>query len=356
MKIRHATAVCFLAFFILTKGQFQPSSFAGILNLVRYQNTNCIGSNGLEGICLSTAECSNRRGSRIGNCANGFGACCLEKFTCGNTTTKNETVFVHRNYPLDGENDTDTCQVTIEKVKDVCQLRLDFLEFSLGQPDKNGQCTTDSFMVRTTIGEKLPVLCGDNIGQHLYVDLGRGSANPVVLSVVSNGNNVTRRWKIKISMIKCNSLDMAPPGCLQYHRKSNDLVRSFNWGPKINGKVRYLSNLRYTVCTRVEENFCAIKWETETPKSFAWGLPANRGGQGADCNEDDFIGISQGSSDGLVVGEDRFCGIKLIDNNVIITKARPFLLLVKSNSNTAMNNKYSENGFSLRYTQLPCVI
>lgn len=130
-------------------------------------------------------------------------------------------------YPR-GENGTDTCQVTIEKQPNVCQLRLDFEEFTLAQPDENGLCTTDSFMVRTTVGERLPILCGENGGQHseyhhhhqrlppvtnvsvstVYIDMGRGSANPVVLSVVSNGERVTRKWKIKINMIPCNNLDM----------------------------------------------------------------------------------------------------------------------------------------------------
>lgn len=68
-------------------------------------------------------------------------------------------------YPK-GENGTDTCQVTIEKANNVCQLRLDFEDFILAQPDENGLCTTDSFMVRTTVGERLPILCGENSGQH----------------------------------------------------------------------------------------------------------------------------------------------------------------------------------------------
>ena len=42
----------------------------------------------------------------------------------------------------------------------------DFEEFSLAQPDENGQCTTDSFMVRTTVGERLPILCGEINNQH----------------------------------------------------------------------------------------------------------------------------------------------------------------------------------------------
>lgn len=87
------------------------------------------------------------------------------QFTCGGTTSQNETIFVNPQYP-NAENGTYTCQVTIEKTLNVCQLRLDFDEFKLAQPDENGLCTTDSFMVRTTVGERLPILCGDNAKQH----------------------------------------------------------------------------------------------------------------------------------------------------------------------------------------------
>ncbi len=40
----------------------------------------------------------------------------------------------------------------------------------------------------------------------VYVDMGQGSNNPVVLSVVTNGNKALRKWKIRISMIPCNDL------------------------------------------------------------------------------------------------------------------------------------------------------
>lgn len=163
--------------------------------------------------------------------------------------------------------------MTIEKAPNVCQLRLEFEDFTLAQPDENGLCTTDSFMVRTTVGERLPIICGENSGQHMYIDMGRGSANPVVLSVVSNGDRVVRKWKIKINMIPCNHLDMAPSGCMQYFRSPSATVKSFNFGPRVDGRARYLSNLRYTACVRVEENFCAIKWETDYPSAFSFGAP-----------------------------------------------------------------------------------
>ncbi|XP_054160404.1 uncharacterized protein LOC128958550 [Oppia nitens] len=266
----------------------RPISIPGIFSMIRFQNTVCNGDNEEGGTCLYENECLSRKGQVIGRCANGFAACCSFKFTCNGETSQNETLFVNKQYP-DFENETNTCQVTIKKLPNVCQLRLgetcsslfslftvlfvDFEEFQLSQPDENGFCTTDSFMVRTTVGERLPIICGENGGQHIYVDMGRGSANPVVLSIVTNGNRSNRKWKLKINMIPCNNLDMAPSGCLQYYRSPTDVIKSFNFGPKIEFRARYLANLRYTVCIRTEENFCAIKWETAEPGSFLFGAP-----------------------------------------------------------------------------------
>ncbi|KAK8764705.1 hypothetical protein V5799_032686 [Amblyomma americanum] len=327
----------------------RPQSITGIINLLRYQNQPCEGRNNQNGTCVSEQDCIDRKGTEVNRCANGFGVCCYVSFTCGKSTSDNETEFVNPNYP-NGENGTDTCQVTIEKQNNVCQLRLDFLEFSLAQPDENGQCITDSFMVRTTVGERLPILCGENAGLHLYVDMGRSSGNPVVLSVVSNGDKMTRRWRIKISMVQCNSLDIAPAGCLLYYRSPSAIVRSFNYGAMVEHRVRYLSNLRYSICIRMEENYCSIKWETESNSSFSWGKPIDRGANGTICNMDDFIGIDQGSTLGLGPGQDRFCGTSLGEENVIISNSKPFTLKVKSNHASSDN---AANGHTERIFESP---
>jgi len=344
----------------------RPISFPAILAVLRYQNTPCTTEGKTAGTCLADRDCHSRGGIPDGTCGSGFASCCNFKFTCNKKTTDNETQFVNPSYPR-ADNGTNTCQVTVYKNEGVCQLRLDFEEFSLAQPDDNGFCTTDSFMVRTTVGERLPILCGDNAGQHLYVDMGRGSANPVVLSVVSNGDAVARKWKIKINMIPCNNLDMAPSGCLQYYRSPSSVIRSFNYGAGLEGRARYLSNLRYTSCVRTEENFCAIKWETETPSSFSFGAPfegmtsasnitSSNGASGTLCNQDDFIGVDQGSHEGSGPGEDRFCGNKLLDQDFVISRSKPFQLRVRSNSDQVLNAWHSQRGFSLRFVQLPCVV
>jgi len=115
--------------------------------------------------------------------------------------------------------------------------------------------------------------------------MGQSSNNPVVLSIVTNGNTMLRKWKIKINMIKCNHLDMAPSGCLQYYRSPTEVIKSFNYGSRIENRARYLANLRYTTCIRAEENFCAIKWETAEEGSFQFGTPFDgRDSELSECN------------------------------------------------------------------------
>lgn len=80
------------------------------------------------------------------------------------------------------------------------------------------------------------------------------------------------------------------------------------------------------------------------------------GSTGGMCNSDDFIGVDQGSVDGIGQGEDRFCGTKLLESNAIISRSKPFQLKVRSNADQTQNALNSQIGFSLRYVQLPCVI
>lgn len=73
-------AVGALAFVGPALGQgFRPVSVAGMMNLLRYQNTACHNDQDESGTCLADAECSRRAGISIGTCANGYGSCCSFK-------------------------------------------------------------------------------------------------------------------------------------------------------------------------------------------------------------------------------------------------------------------------------------
>lgn len=56
--------------------------------------------------------------------------------------------------------------MTAESRPDVCQIRLDFELFTLAQPDVNGLYKNDSFAIKSGFGEKYPIFCGENEGNH----------------------------------------------------------------------------------------------------------------------------------------------------------------------------------------------
>ena len=77
----------------------------------------------------------------------------------------------------------------------------------------------------------MPPICGENAGQHLYLDAGAHSDTSATLSVVTTGTSderqghsvqcreiemLCRRWRILVSHILCSSILNPPTGCLQY--------------------------------------------------------------------------------------------------------------------------------------------
>ena len=53
----------------------------------------------------------------------------------------------------------------IEYAEDICQIKLDFEDFTLAQPDVNGICSTQFFEVTNSLSS-VPRICGENSGQH----------------------------------------------------------------------------------------------------------------------------------------------------------------------------------------------
>merc|ERR1711872_1068398 len=71
-------------------------------------------------------------------------------------------------YPMPDEENTNNFTHNLVPINDdICQIRLDFLLFDLSpQCDNKGQ-----FRIKDREGKMLPVgdLCGQNMGQHLYI-------------------------------------------------------------------------------------------------------------------------------------------------------------------------------------------
>jgi len=214
----------------------------------------------------------------------------LPSFTCGDATQAKEFNFVSPGYPVSIGLDDLTCSLSIDHGcnedglsssddNSVCQLRLDFDEFSV-QPPLLGNCIFDMFYVGAN--GKYPLLCGDNSGHHMYLNVeGRASTDltfilnnlqerlytcpdkfsvlestvldnsnidimradlhhPVVNIGGGGGKNLTmlkfptrRAWKMKVTQIPCgcgkNQMLRSPDGCLQFHTNISGNVKSLNY-------------------------------------------------------------------------------------------------------------------------------
>lgn len=54
--------------------------FLSIFEVVNFNNVDCLSSSGLKGTCLHSLECSSQSGTESGDCADGYGICCVCKY------------------------------------------------------------------------------------------------------------------------------------------------------------------------------------------------------------------------------------------------------------------------------------
>ena len=56
------------------------STVLGLFNLIQFENSRCNSTDSdKQGVCYTSSECRGRGGTAKGNCASGFGVCCLCK-------------------------------------------------------------------------------------------------------------------------------------------------------------------------------------------------------------------------------------------------------------------------------------
>ncbi|KAF7263973.1 hypothetical protein GWI33_000788 [Rhynchophorus ferrugineus] len=333
--------------------------FAGV-GLVRFLNDECDAGNGFVGTCYTRRECEFMEGTNVAYCANRAGACCVVQKTCGDSSDLNNTYFVSPGFPATYTGGS-SCAFHIIKQEDACQVRLDLLTLNLAQPNINGTCTTDALVV-TGGASIVPVICGENSGQHLYVDFNGNTTITVTIFVRSA--SASRSWNIRISQINCNCPWRAPSGCLQYYQSLSGTVRSFNYGTSsvLNG-TRQLANMNYGVCVAMQPGYCSIQW-SQSSDLYSFTVNDNTfltvgtgtigtttaSSTGQACTTD-FVVIPAPIlvSTDLPVGADRFCGNGFPS---VISYSKPFVLTVVTDSNEVNDN--GNRGFSLSYSQVLC--
>jgi len=248
-----------------------------LFSIVQFKNDPCQATS-KNGTCYTASECEQRNGVNAGSCAQGYGVCCTFSAGCGNTYSENCTYF-------DSSSATaGSCQATVCRCHDnICQMRLDFNTFTISGPstsstvvgkqlngviDSTGatgvdvstrsQCLTDTFTVASPGTTNPPVICGDNSGEHMYIDVCEECIDlSFQLGQAGVGTSIAnRQWSIKVTQYDCCYDNLAPAGCTQYFFGSDSQsVQTFNYDGG-----QHLANQNQQICVRNERGNCRICW------------------------------------------------------------------------------------------------
>jgi len=361
-----------------------------LFTVVNFKNEACVSTSSLStgstnyrnGTCFTSSECSSKGGSAKGKCAAGFGVCCVFTLSSSSSTTVNynDTYIQNPDFPS-AYGSSSTLSYTVNKCSnDVCWLRLDFEQFTTAGPslttEVSGGVCIDSFSVTVNSGQSIPAVCGQNTGQHMYIDIGSGSSDTATLQFsFGTSTTVSRKWDIKVAQIPCGKNYAPPSGCLQWETGLTGQITTFNF---LDTSSSHLASQDYSTCIRQESGFCCVQYSvcTDPPNSFSLNA-ANTDSKsiiGSNCVDtsiatmikEDYITISGGSSDcntGLS-DTNRFCGTSLnvytdLTTSIPICQCNaPFLVGIKTDAyadeKSADAANPSNRGLCLNWRQVPC--
>lgn len=237
-----------------------------LFNIVRFANDPCTATSNMDlaGTCFSAQECAAQGGAADGNCAAGFGVCCVFTITgCGGMVNRNCTFVRNAGFPGADTNNARTCSVMLNRfASDICQIRLDFqptTTLPLGAVAGSCGGTGDSLSVISPHSSSRnafpPAICGALTGQHLYFESGRIGSTAGQIDILQGSGAAERRYNIKVSYIPCNSRVRAPSGCTQFFTEDTGTISSYNFQ---GGQL--LGDQAYSNCIRQNDGFCAVQY------------------------------------------------------------------------------------------------
>lgn len=212
------------------------------------------------------------------------------------------------------------------------------LDFSLAQPNGDGTCNID-YVAITGGSSRVPRICGENSGQHVYVNF-KGDAPITVTVYTTDSVTFARRWYFKMSQINCDSEYRAPQNCLQYYLDESGIVKSFNYGSGANNNLntigvdgtRQLINTNYGICVRTGASSCSITWAQASGDMYSFTVTDDIGAvdptllgttavQSQTCTTD-YVIIPRPSQEGVLLPSDRFCGLGLGETTSKLCRVR----------------------------------
>lgn len=354
-----------------------------LFNIVKFKNDPCVtNEDSLGGTCYTASECTAAGGTAKGDCAAGFGVCCLFiKKTCGDTVTKNCTYIENPEYPSSRSTASTSCAFTFGRsdYSDICQIRLDFEKLvtsvSTGA-STSGRCQAsdaahDSVVVTSPAysnANAFKPLCGTLTGQHIYIETGRKTSGNYGTVTFNTGTSTAtqRSWKAKVSYIDC--ANRAPQGCLQWYTEGvTGIVKSLNY----DGRT-LLDSIQYTQCIRQELGYCSIQFaENPTVPSgrtafFLTGTAGGASSRGTACTATItsrvILPTKKAASCAIAANcASEYCGGTLSTMNAdttagVVTSGpnQPFQIRTTTVQAAAIEYQEADSGYNLVYTQVPC--
>ncbi|CAL4075330.1 unnamed protein product [Meganyctiphanes norvegica] len=157
----------------------------------------------IEGACLPEARCMAEDGRYAGFCGMTSDVCCIVDKTCGTATKAHGSYFHNPSYPKK-DNESQACPFTIHIDREVCAVRLDFLDFELA-PYGDGACFIDTLTVLgTKLGPSTPV-CGNMTGWTTTFTV--DEETDVILAMVVQGNPAYK-FSIRATQIGCKDINV----------------------------------------------------------------------------------------------------------------------------------------------------
>jgi len=332
---------------------------------------------------VNAGACALIGGQSSGGSTCGFGVvCCVNTVAkCAGTVTVNNTYFQS---PAPAIVTPTSCTVTVkldkrlpEQKQAICQLRLDFVSFTIAQPagadpvTTSTQCLTDNFQVGGALNT-VPPICGDNDGQHMYIHVPRSDITPSDVRLTFNIGTATvsRSWNIKIAMLPCAATYLAPNDCLQYFTGSSGTVSSFNWKDVADTAIRQLASQDYKICFRNEilntnqkaNSICITPCTTTATDATAFSISNTDDTSNTPtclATTSDFLAFVNGV-DAVPAAADRFCGGRLNPTDAATTSvtvcstSKPFEIYYKTDAEEIdgeVADGFLNQGFCLTYQQ-----
>ena len=121
----------------------------------------------------------------------------MTQSSCGAVVGQNCSYVTNPGYPAAYTAGTEPCFFRVNKcAQNICHIKLEYETFSIAGPVfdavSRGQCTQDSFMITSGLVQPSgnpPLICGENTGQHVYLDAGfQSSGGPLQFDFNFNGN------------------------------------------------------------------------------------------------------------------------------------------------------------------------